>query len=262
MPRLVHSFALLLATSLATPAVLAYRPAPEPVQLQVIDRASGQPLAQAMHRGQRWVAGEPGQRYAIRLTNTSHTRVLVVLSVDGINAISGETASPQQTGYVLAAGQSTDIAGWRKSMREVAGFHFTDLGDSYAARTGRPDDVGVIGIAVFHERPAQPMPRPQPPIASAPRSRDSARAMERTAGDAATAQSIGTGHGVREHAPVTSTSFQRASREPSRVITLRYDTSQRLLARGVPLPRRHHAIAPPHAPRAFPGNFVPDPPGW
>src|SRR3546814_20574948 len=107
----------------------------------------------------------PGHRYAVRLTNTSGERVLVVLSVDGVNAVTGEDADPSQAGYVLAPWQSTEIDGWRKSLDEVARFSFTDLPDSYAARTGRPRTVGVIGIAVFRERRAgriatQPHPKP------------------------------------------------------------------------------------------------------
>ena len=46
-----------------------------------------------------------------------------------------------------------EIDGWRKSMDEVAAFYFTALPDSYAARTGRPDNVGVIGVALFREEP-------------------------------------------------------------------------------------------------------------
>ena len=121
------------------------------VDIDVVDRDTGQWLPETPHRGDTWVAGTPGHRYAVRLTNTSSERVLVVLSVDGVNAVTGETAHPSQAGYVLAPWQSTEIAGWRKSMEDVAQFVFTDLPDSYAARTGRPDNVGVIGVAVFRE---------------------------------------------------------------------------------------------------------------
>ena len=35
------------------------------------------------------------------MTNRTGARVLTVLSVDGVNAITGQTASPNQSGYVL-----------------------------------------------------------------------------------------------------------------------------------------------------------------
>ena len=57
-----------------------------------------------------------------------------------------------QDGYVLDPWGFTSIAGWRKSLDRVAAFYFTSLPDSYAARTGRPDNVGVIGLALFRER--------------------------------------------------------------------------------------------------------------
>lgn len=77
----------------------------------------------------------------------------------------GETAAPSQSGYVLQPWQSTSIEGWRKSLDRVAAFRFTRLANSYAARTGRPDDVGVIGVAVFREleRDAPLAGAPAPP---------------------------------------------------------------------------------------------------
>ena len=64
----------------------------------------------------------------------------------------GETANWSQTGYVLAPGQGYDIKGWRKSLQRMAAFFFTEHQNSYAARTGRPDNVGVIGVAVFRRK--------------------------------------------------------------------------------------------------------------
>ena len=122
------------------------------VDMQIVDRSRAETLSTWHYRGASYVAGRPGDRYAVRLTNRSGERVLVVLSVDGVNAVSGDTAAVSQTGYVLAPYQSAEITGWRKSYAEAAAFYFTALPDSYAARTGRPDNVGVIGAAVFRER--------------------------------------------------------------------------------------------------------------
>ena len=108
------------------------------VDMQIVDRSRGDTLSTWRHRGASYVAGRPGDRYAVRLTNRSSGRVLVVLSVDGVNAVSGETAAVSQTGYVLAPYQSAEITGWRKTYSEAAAFYFTALPDSYASRTGRP----------------------------------------------------------------------------------------------------------------------------
>ena len=72
------------------------------VDVQIVDRDRQEQLSTWRHRGATWVAGRPGDRYAVRLTNRSPGRVLVVLSIDGVNAVSGDTAAVAQTGYVLA----------------------------------------------------------------------------------------------------------------------------------------------------------------
>jgi len=51
------------------------------------------------------------------------------------------------------------------SMEEVAAFYFTSVADSYAGRTDRPQNVGVIGVAVYRE--AEPLPPPPQPAVSA-----------------------------------------------------------------------------------------------
>ena len=238
----------------------------------MLDRDRGEWLPHYRHRGDAWIAGTPGHRYAVRLTNTTGERVLVVLSVDGVNALTGKTAAPSQAGYVLAPWQSTEVAGWRKSMDDVAQFVFTDLPDSYAARTGRPANVGVIGIAVFRERVAPPPPPPPPVTVSGSRVREQAAGKPAPASaspvasaDRAMAESapqrLGTGHGQREWAPVRRIAFQRLHPYPQQVSELRYDDGARLAALGV-LPWSRPPTLP-STPRAFPGGFVPDPPrGW
>lgn len=256
---------LALASSVACSLPLSAR---DLVDLDVVDRDTGQVLPEYAGRGQLWIAGMPGHRYAVRLTNTTGERVLVVLSVDGVNAVTGQDAAPSQGGYVLDPWETAEIAGWRKSLDDVAQFVFTDLPDSYAARTGRPDNVGVVGIAVFQER--RPVYAPAPP----PVAMDQAR-RERAAGSAAKAaapsaradgmaaaeampQGLGTGHGQREWAPVGQTEFVRAGNRPQQVSQLRYDDAGALVAMGIlPAPYMPYAR---NTPRAFPQGFVPDPP--
>lgn len=145
---------LLIGASLwgaARPAT-AHWPA-SPLAVDLYDRTTGGALAVHPKDGQRYVIGTPGHEYAIRLRNNSGQRVLAVTSVDGVNVVTGDTASPEQSGYVIDAWGSVEIAGWRTSLERTAAFYFTDLSDSYAARTGRPANVGVIGVAVYRERP-------------------------------------------------------------------------------------------------------------
>ena len=147
-------------TACSTPAVAVG----SMVDINVIDRVTGETLPMYWHDGRWWVPGKPGNRYAVSLTNRSGGRTLNVIAVDGVNVVSGETAAHDQTGYVLSDGQAAQITGWRKNLARVAAFEFTALSNSYAARTGRPDNVGVIGVAVFREK-VRYVP---PPVSAAP----------------------------------------------------------------------------------------------
>ncbi|HKW84482.1 MAG TPA: hypothetical protein VJN68_12095 [Burkholderiaceae bacterium] len=255
------------------------------VSVDIVDRDTGQLLEVYQHAGRSYVAGRPGARYAIRISNRSAVRVLAVTAVDGINILTGKTAAWGQSGYVFEPWQTYEVTGWRKSDSQVAAFEFTSLPDSYAARTGRPLDVGVIGVAVFRER--QPAWRDRRPIGSADerdgeRERRLAEPRSEAAKDAAGSSSagradsaapppsteskvaaqpdrLGTGHGQREDSWVTSTPFDRASSTPDEIVSVQYDRYENLLAagivRGLPIAR----------PRPFPGSreaygYVPDPP--
>ena len=267
-------FSLLSAIALATGALLAAAPAGAVgrlVDVDVIDRDSGAPLPVYRHDGQWWVAGRPGARYAIQVRNATDARVLGVMAVDGVNIISGETASWEQTGYVLYRQDSTQITGWRKSDAEVAAFHFTALPDSYAARTGRPGNVGVIGVAVFREKAppppppssvADPVPAAPAPL-PAPAARESAAqdatALHGVARDRATAR-LGTGHGGIESSWITHTEFERRRSQPDEVIVIRYDSYRNLVAQGVIAANARQARRPAPFPQS-PG-YTPDPPDY
>jgi hypothetical protein len=220
--------------------------------INVYDRSESRSLPVYWHEGRAWVVGKPGNEYQISVRSRQGDEVLAVLSVDGINVITGETASPQQSGYVLSPGRALDVRGWRKNMERTAAFYFTSLPDSYAARTGRPDNVGAIGLALFRRKAQEPAPIAQPDALSKSERNDAAHAPASRASEAA----LGTGHGRQEVSLARYVGFERASSEPAETITLYYDSHANLVARGViraPLPPRRPL------PNPFPG-FVADPP--
>lgn len=240
-------------------------------RVDVYDRGAGEALPLYRHRGRQYVEGQPGNEYAVRIRNCTGQRLLAVLSVDGVNAVSGETASPDQSGYVIEPGGYVTVQGWRKDLNRTAAFYFSDPGDSYAARTGRPDDLGVIGVALFRERPverqgwrsrddrrsAPASAREEAASAAAGKAADSHAEATNAAAPPAQQRALGTGHGRGEYSPVEQVAFERANSRPDEVIAIRYERRESLVAMGVlPAPRHDQ-----RNPDPFPGavSFVPDP---
>jgi hypothetical protein len=282
--RFLRSSLLSIAAALAAVGALLALPcaaqaAGRLADVTVVDRDTGQVLPLYAHRGEYWVAGRPGARYAVRVANRSTERLLAVTAVDGVNVVTGDTAAFGQTGYVFAPWQSYDIDGWRKSDSEVAAFLFTAAPASYAARTGRPFNVGVIGVALFRERTPEPpsvaqsnAPAPPPApwaqraeqAADATASSESApvasggRSAFATPSASEARAKLGTGHGSREYSVVEHTGFERRSTQPDEIIRIRYDSTENLVAMGVirrpPLRGRPEAF--PDSPLA---RYVPDP---
>lgn len=288
--RLLPASILLALSAWTLPAQAIGRLA----DITVIDRASGATLPLYYHRGEYWVAGQYGAKYAISVRNKLSERVLAVTAVDGVNVLSGETAAWDQTGYVFSPWQQYQVTGWRKSSSEVAAFEFSALGDSYAGRTGRPANVGVIGVALFREQPPEPVA--QAPVYSSPyrsereadapasspapaaespatgksgladRIRGGAQASASAEGMLRKAQpsplpapKLGTGHGARESSVVSHTSFARLQAQPNEVIRIRYDSRENLVTAGVirqPIPT---IPGPNPFPESRSYSYVPDP---
>ena len=292
--------AFLLATiGLALTLEAQAQPLGSLAQIAVIDRETGVALSPHYYRGEYWVAGRPGAKYSIEIHNRLGERLLAVTSVDGVNILSGETAAWDQAGYVFEPGERYQVTGWRKSDSEVAAFTFTDSANSYAERTGRPANVGVIGVALFREHPPLPIPaqlapppdvvgglsseaaslppteiaRIEAPAAAAsavspaplpPPSRANAPRAESLAQSNALAPAaqpkLGTGHGQHEYSYVGHTDFVRMQSHPNEILTIHYDSRANLVAMGI-IPRH---LPSPQFGNPFPGSaqsYVPDPPG-
>jgi len=283
---------LATAITLFTAGLLSATPvqAGSLVDIEVLARAGYRGnLPSYWYRGQNYVEGRQNQEFRVRLKNKTAERVMAVLSVDGVNAISGQTAGVNQTGYVLAPYQTLDVDGWRKSNVRTAAFYFTHINDSYAARTQRPENVGVIGAAIFRELRYEydepqydeysqdddyypngksagasqtPSKRGTPEAGKpgAAKSGEAASPQSKSYGQqngaAAPGAPLGTGHGRDEYRPSVSVTFEREP-EVYEVVKVRYDSRANLIAQGV-IPRWGYYR--PGAPEAFPRDrFVPDP---
>ena len=215
--------------------------------------------------GRYYLEAWRGSRYAVRLANRTGERLGVLLTVDGLNAISGERSpaglrSPGRM-YVLDPWDDTVVQGWRTSLEDVRQFTFVDEERSYATRSGKGGGrLGWIEVEIFRER--RPVARPWPywpyrpddgrPYDGAPSEEghrepkakdDSASSAardgiaERAPAPPTTAPPSypGTGWGPRAEDPVRIVSFDPEP-APAERITLRYEYASALRALGI-LPR-------------------------
>lgn len=122
------------------------------------DGDSGRFLTGFESGGHDYVVGEAGQRYVIVIQNNSSLRLEVVVSVDGLDVIDGKPASFGKRGYLVDGNATLEVDGFRQSEDAVAAFRFGSVSAAYASKskTGDARNVGVIGLAVFHEQGTTP----------------------------------------------------------------------------------------------------------
>jgi hypothetical protein len=124
---------------------------------------NGRPCREYSHKGMVFIESRHGTNYTVKLKNDNSHRVMVVLSVDGLDVITGKPAEETNKGYIVDAYSSTEIKGYRISDNDSASFIFTSKGKSYATKSpeGKARNNGVIGVRVFREKEK---PQPQPAI--------------------------------------------------------------------------------------------------
>jgi len=120
---------------------------------ELIVLVNGKPVREYPHDGRIFVEGRPNSTYSIKLKNNSYKRVLAIVSVDGINVISGEPAEDEGPGYVIDARSSSTIKGFRQDLETVGEFKFCKSGKSYCNSAGKPGNNGVIGVMMVEEAP-------------------------------------------------------------------------------------------------------------
>jgi hypothetical protein len=207
----------------------------------------GDGLPTVIHRGTTFVAGELGERYAIRIDNDSAERLEVVVSVDGRDVLTGKRGDfVRQRGYVVEPFGTVVIDGFRRSTEHVAAFRFSNVADSFTGRKGTPQLAGVIGVAVFRERvPSRPSWSARASggtetehSPSTKRSADAAPPASRSAParEHGHAEKLGTEFGEDRPSRVVEVPFvRRAHGRPDQRVSLVYDSERRLAARGVPI---------------------------
>lgn len=113
---------------------------------------NGKPVQTYNHDGKVYIESRTGTEYGIKIKNNSYSRVLAVVTVDGINVISGQiTSHEDRVGYVISARDSYVVKGYRKDNDSVGAFKFCSPSSSYAKEKGIGHNNGVIGVRIFDE---------------------------------------------------------------------------------------------------------------
>lgn len=118
-------------------------------------RVHGDNVAEYTKDGRWYVEGKPGTEYSLRLKNRNAHRVKVVISIDGVSAISGKpvTEAADEAGYIMGAYEMLDVKGYRLDDTDVAAFKFVTAEKGYAqAENGMKGTTGVIGVRVYKEK--------------------------------------------------------------------------------------------------------------
>lgn len=237
---------------------------------------NGKTLRRISHDGEVYVAAPSEGTYTICLYNHGSQRRLAVVTVDGINVVSGKEGTFSDRGYVLGPWETIDIPGWSRGNEEVAAFEFRPENQSYSAAMGKGiSNVGVIGVAVFDERKVPvwnfhhhhyptvlyssntvppdhtgAAPDLTPTFTCSTEQPSSGVVLNDTL-------DVGTGYGAQLDFQTTTVDFDRSSTAPTEVVVLRYATKARLREWGVPV--HHKSVS---KPRPFPSEGCPAPPGW
>ena len=126
-----------------------------PYDVQII-REDGETLADL--RGARSVlrrGHSPASATRFEISNPTGHRVEAVVSVDGLDAVDGESRrSPQARLHRARRTATVNIEGFRTSLADVATFRFSSVDGSYAGQKGKARNVGVIAVALFEEEHA------------------------------------------------------------------------------------------------------------
>lgn len=147
------------------------------VEVQVL--VGGKPVKQHYHEGNMFVEARHGANYEVKIKNNSWKRVLAIVSVDGLDVLSGRPATSESGGYIVDGFSSYSVKGFRVSDNEVNLFEFSAKSQSYAAKspTGEKStaNCGIIAVRLFEEkevefkplmvewdRPVRPRPEPWP----------------------------------------------------------------------------------------------------
>lgn len=114
---------------------------------------NGRACKEYSQNGGTYIEARHGTNYTVKIKNDNPYRVMTVVSVDGLDVVSGKNAAETDTGYIIEAYDSLEIKGYRINDNDCASFVFTSRGKSYVQNIkGDARNCGVIGLRAFREK--------------------------------------------------------------------------------------------------------------
>ncbi len=214
-------------------------------RLEVI--VNGRPIREYDHAEKTYVEGRKGSEFTLRIHNDTEREVEAVVTLDGLSVMNGKKGHFGVGGYIVRPYSHLDVPGWRLDNDRVARFYFAHFDEAYASQMGSPENVGVIGCAIFPKR--EVLIRPQ-----------WGKGGLETMG-ATMRGGIGGGFGRETSHHVHEVQFTRDNPlSPQVVLVIHYGDKQQLTGWGV-LPEKTANIAPNPFPGVSEVGFAP-PPNW
>lgn len=119
----------------------------------VVIKVNGKAVDQYEHDNCTFIEARDGTEYTITVQNNSYNRKLAIVTVDGVNVITGEPqGNDNKNGYVIGSFDSVDIKGFRQDLNSVGTFKFCKSGESYCNQKGLRGNNGVIGVRIYREK--------------------------------------------------------------------------------------------------------------
>lgn len=135
------------------PAELAVEPVAEVNGFSVEVLIDGRRTTEYAARGRRYIEALERAEYELRIHNPTGNRVAVALAVDGMNTIDARHSSAWEARkWVIEPYGTIHVRGWQMSADNARRFYFTTERDSYGAKIGQTQNLGLISAVFFRER--------------------------------------------------------------------------------------------------------------